>query len=52
MCCPALQILTLFQSDSYKVNVREYSPGISYVKKWRLSIIIINLVTAKRVKRR
>ena len=25
---PALQIFTLFQSNIYKVNVREYPPGI------------------------
>ena len=47
VCCPALQILTLFQSNSYKVNVREYFPMISYVKKWGLSII--DLVTAKHI---
>ena len=44
VCCLALQILTLFQSNSYKVNVREYFPIISYVRKWGLSII--DLVTA------
>ena len=27
VCCPALKILTLFQSNTYKVNVREYTPG-------------------------
>ena len=48
VCCPALQILTLLQSNSYKVNVREYSPETSYIKKWRLSII--DLVTAKHFK--
>ena len=40
VCCLALQILALFQSNSYKVNVREYSLGISYVKKWGLLIIL------------
>ena len=29
---PALLIFTLFQSNIYKVNVREYPPGIYVVK--------------------
>ena len=29
---PALLIFTLFQSNIYKVNVREYRPGIYVVK--------------------
>ena len=41
VCYPALQILTLFQSNSYKVNVREYSPGISYIenKDYQLTLL-------------
>ena len=39
---PALLILTLFQSNIYKVNVREYSHGEFMFSKWTLSII--NLV--------
>jgi len=33
VCRPALQILTLFQTNNYKANVREYSLGILFVKK-------------------
>ena len=53
VCCPAVLILTLFQSNSYQVNVREYSPGISYVENEDYQLTyIIKLVLAKCVKRR
>ena len=47
---PALLILTPFQSNIYKVNVRESPPRRFMSSKW--IIPIINLVTIKHVKRK
>ena len=35
---PALLIFTLFQSNIYKVNLREYPPGIYVVKMDNLQL--------------